>query len=130
MPTGAFEYELRCLPGTQAGADLTTKQYHFMRFDGNGNIVACDGAGQFSLGLLQDLPKEAGRACSVAYGGVSKCVAGAAIARGALVATNAAGRAVVSAGGAHTVGYALTPAGADGEQFSLVITHAGAAAAA
>lgn len=130
MPTGAFEYELHCLPGTQSGADLTGKQYHFVRFDNNGNVVACDGAGQFSLGVLQDIPKAAGRTCSVAYGGVTKCVAGAAIGRGALVATNATGRAVVSAGGAHTVGYALTPAGANGEQFSLVITNAGATAAA
>ena len=117
---GAYEYELHCLPGLSSSGDLTAKQYHFVKHNGQGQVAACDTLGEMSLGVLQDGPSAADRSASVGYGtSITKCVASAAIARGALVTTSATGRAVTVAAGQRILGQALTPAGANGEIFTI-----------
>jgi len=141
--TGAFEAYVDNLVGLSAGVDLSTKQYHFMKYDSDGNVIPCSALGEAAIGVLQDKPP-AGRACSVAFQGQVMCKAGAAIARGALVGTNASGRAVTVTKGAtdtsdtgaasdalrggYVVGRADTAAAADGDLFTLTILNAGVAA--
>jgi hypothetical protein len=145
MPaTGAFEAYLDIIPGLDAGVDLTNYRYHLVKMNSGGDVIPCSAAGEAVLGVLQDNPSVAGRGAGVAFNGITKCIAGAAIARGAFVATNASGRAVTASKGVtdtgdtgaaadalkggYVIGYALTPASANGDAFTLVITNAGVAA--
>ena len=142
MASGAFEANLQCLPGLVASADLTGKNYLFVKEDSNGRVKVCDTAGEPPLGILQNQPGALYRAASVGFAGVSKCVAGAAIAKGQYVATGADGKAypvtksstnTSDAGaasdalvGGFAIGRAFTPAVNAGDIISVLITHSGA----
>lgn len=129
VSTGVFEYELHNLPGLSASGDLSAKQYHFMKHNGAGQVAACDTLGEMSLGILQDAPTAADRVATVAYGtSLCPCVASAAIARGALVTTTATGRAATAAAGQRILGQAMTPAGANGDLFTVRLLSGGAVA--
>jgi hypothetical protein len=124
---GAFEYNLDCLPGYVSGADLSAKQYHFMKTNGSGQAVSCDTLGEKALGVLCNAPSAIGRPTSIAYGtSLVQCVASAAIAAGANVATTATGRAVTAATGNQILGKAVTPAAANGQIFTVQLTQGGA----
>ncbi len=75
----------------EAGADLSTKQYHAVKFDGSGKVVLA-GAGENAIGVLQDQPAASGRACRVRVFGITRFVAGGVIAPGANVAADANGQ--------------------------------------
>ncbi len=92
----AFENPHYCPPGLAAGADLSAHQYKFVKLNGTGQVVVCGAAGESAFGVLQDKPNAAGKAACVATLGVSKVVAGAAVAPGDLVTTDAQGRAVAA----------------------------------
>lgn len=140
--SGAFEYALCVAPGMVAGADLSTKKYLFVKEDNNGRIVPCTVVGEPPLGVLQNQPSAVDRAASVAIGGITKVVAGAAFGKGAYVATDAQGRAVpvtksavnTSDAGATTdplvggfaIGRAMTGATAAGDVVAVFLTHSGA----
>lgn len=145
MPaTGAFECYLDIIPGLDAGVDLSNYRWCLVKMDTNGNVIPCSAVGEAVLGVLQDVPATPGHGAAVAFQGITKCIAGGAITRGAFVATNASGRAVAAAKGVtdtgdtgaatdalkggYVIGYALTPAAANGDAFTLVITNAGVAA--
>jgi hypothetical protein len=128
MATGAFEAYLDFLPGMAAGVDLTGKRFHLAMMDADTGHVVLAGADDASIGVINTTPNKVGEAVNVAFQGISKCVAGGAIARGAFVKPNAAGRAVTAAAGDATIGYALTKAENNGDVFTLVITNSGAAA--
>jgi hypothetical protein len=92
----AYEGALQTLPGMIAAGDLSADQFKFMNIGASGaarNTVN----GGFVDGVLQNDPSAAGRAATVAVGGVSKVVAGAAVAAGAKVMSDATGRAVTAA---------------------------------
>jgi len=76
----------------KAAADLSALQYTFVKLDANGNVVACSAAGEKSVGVLQNKPKN-GETALVRPVGLSKIVASAAIAAGDYIATTAAGQA-------------------------------------
>jgi hypothetical protein len=110
-----------------AGADLSTKQYTFVKLDSSGQAVAASGATDIPIGVLQNAPTS-GQEAEVLIVGGTKIVAGAAIGEGALVGTSAAGKAVALVAGTDTtkyvVGTLLTESAADGNIVTAVINCA------
>ena len=110
-----------------AGADLSTKQYTFVKLDSSGQAVAASGATDIPVGVLQNAPT-AGQEAEVLIVGGTKIVAGAAIGEGALVGTSAAGKAVALVAGTDTtkyvVGTLLTESAADGNIVTAVVNCA------
>ena len=110
-----------------AGADLSTKQYTFVKLDSSGQAVAASGATDIPIGVLQNAPTS-GQEAEVLVVGGTQIVAGAAIGEGALVGTSAAGKAVALVAGTDTtkyvVGTLLTESAADGNIVTAVINCA------
>jgi len=110
-----------------AGADLSSKQYTFVKLDSSGQAVAASGATDIPIGVLQNAPTS-GQEAEVLIVGGTKIVAGAAIGEGALVGTSAAGKAVALVAGTDTtkyvVGTLLTESAADGNIVTAVINCA------
>lgn len=80
-----------------AGADLSAKQFYAVKLDSAAAVVLA-GAGEAAIGILQNNPTS-GQAATVAIAGRSKMVAGAAVASGARVASNASGKGVTATAG-------------------------------
>lgn len=80
--------------GLAASADLSTKQYLFVKVDGDYTVGVCDTDGEFAIGVLQNEPGS-GEAATVECAGISKVVAGEAITAGQFVGTDANGKAKV-----------------------------------
>lgn len=91
----AWEGAQTLIPGAVAGASLISDQYKFVKNSAAGMVLNNVNGGQCS-GVLQNKPA-AGDGASVAIGGVTKIYAGAVIARGASVMSNASGLAVTAA---------------------------------
>ena len=110
-----------------AGADLSTKQYTFVKLNASGEVIAAAGATDIPIGVLQNNPTS-GAEASVTIVGGTKIVAGAAIGEGALVGTSATGKAVALVAGTDTtkyvVGTLLTESGGDGDIVSAVVNCA------
>lgn len=110
-----------------AAADLSAKQYTFVKLDSNGKAAAASGATDIPIGVLQNAPT-AGQEAEVLVVGGTKIVAGAAIGEGALVGTSAAGKAVALVAGTDTTKYVagtlLTESAADGNIVTAVINCA------
>lgn len=75
-----------------AAADLTTKQFYAVKVDNTGK-AALAGAGEFAIGILQNKPNS-GQPGTVAWGGITKALAGGSITAGATVAVNSDGKLV------------------------------------
>ncbi len=73
----AFENVKDTIPGLVAGADYSSAgQFKFAKFDSTaGEIKVVNATTDPAIGVLQDNPKS-GQAAEVAYGGISKVVAG------------------------------------------------------
>jgi hypothetical protein len=106
-----------------AGADLSEKQYHFMKLSANMTVVACAALIDIPCGVLQNNPPSGGAAEVMVYG-ITKIVTAAALSAGALIGSNAdghgvavdpdgvadnyyVGQVVISTGGANEIGSAL-----------------------
>lgn len=91
----------------------------------------CDTAGEVAHGIAVDSStNKSSRAITVIDlqgGGVAEVAAGAAVAVGALVATDANGKAVVATGNARVLGTAKTAAAGDGDIFQLFLGSSGLA---
>jgi hypothetical protein len=105
--------------GLTAAADLSSAQYLFVKPSGEYGVDVCSVAGEFAIGVLQNKPVSGG-AATVECTGVTKLVAGEALAAGDLVGTDANGKGKVveaTATGADVgewaFGVCLEPAGAD-----------------
>ena len=110
--------------GLVAGADLRLKQYHFVKLNSAGAVVACSVAGEDSIGVLQNNPNT-GEGCTVApTGSVSRVYAHEAIDANEAVETHTDGTAVPSASGI-VLGLTLTPAGGEGELCSVLVDQRG-----
>lgn len=105
-----------------AGADLSAKQYTFVTATGNSVVATGDGAA--ATGVLWNDPAS-GRAASVVRGGEPHVYAGAAIAAGAQVASDANGKAVTATSGDVILGVARHAVTAADEL--VMITFYGAA---
>ena len=110
-----------------AGADLSTKQYYFVKVNSSGNAVLCAAATDAPIGVLQNNPISGAEASIVVVGG-TKLVAGAAIAAGIKIGTDSAGKADAKVAGTdtteYTVGQVLLASGADAEVLTAVINCA------
>lgn len=106
-----------------AASDLSSKQYHFVLLDANGNVDKVDpvnfGPNDRAIGILQNDPT-AGQEAEVLVVGGSKLVAGGAIGEGALIGTTGEGK-----------GSALTASGTAGSNipyfFATSLTEASGA---
>jgi hypothetical protein len=125
-----------------AAANLSANQYYAMRVSAADTVNVANAAGIPVVGILQNKPSAAGHEATIAYTGVTKAVAGGAVAAGALVKVLANGKlddastattvdasgasATAASTGAHVIGMALTAAGGDGVVFEVLLTHSGA----
>ena len=95
-----------------AGADLSAEQYTFMA-RGTGREVTQAGAGEAAVGVLWNSPAE-DQAATVVVGGRPNVYAGAAIADGAEIASDANGNAVTAVSTDVVLGYAMHAASGSG----------------
>lgn len=109
----------------EASGDLSSSQFLFVTIDSNGQ-AAVAGDGVVVVGVLQDKPAAQGRACSIyGSGSISKVKAGAAVAAGAKVSSDAAGKAVTAASGEYIAGIALDAASAANQLISVLLFFPG-----
>lgn len=107
----------------EAGADLSTKQYLFAAIASDGQVDPC-GDGVRADGVIYGwsaLPTVAGMAITLAVSGVVPVIAGAAIAMGAMVCSDAAGKAVTTASGKQVLGKALGAATGAGSVIPVLL---------
>lgn len=113
------------LPAVTAAADLSAAQFLFVKITGE-LAINLAGAGEAVDGVLQNKPAAAGRAATVwGPGTASKVVAGAAVAAGADVTPDAAGKAVTSATGNYIAGKCMTAAANADELITVWLTNPG-----
>lgn len=94
------------LPGVfEAGADLSTHQFKFVKLDSAGRVVVCAAVTDKPVGILQDKPSRAGEAANVMVAGVSKLSADANLAIGDAVGTSADGQGAAYLAGTDTTKY-------------------------
>jgi hypothetical protein len=125
MGTPFRGYEVR-IPGLAAGADLSANQYRFVKAGATeGQVVAIAAATDKPLGVQYDTPNAAGKAIEVVSAGIVEVTAGAAVAYGAEVQTNASGKAITVTTGGTVVGRALQAATADGDRIAVLLNCVG-----
>lgn len=88
----------------KAGADLSAKQYYFMKISAENTVTVCAATTDIAIGILQNDPTS-GQAAIVRIFGRSKVNADAAIAVGDLLGPAADGQAAVYANGTDTTKY-------------------------
>ena len=110
-----------------AGADLSAKQYYFVKMSADNTCVLCSAATDAPIGVLQNSP-EANEEASVTVIGGTKLVAGAAIAAGVKIGTASTGKADAKVAGTdtteYTVGQVLLASAADADVLTAVINCA------
>lgn len=114
-----------------ASADLSSKQYHFVKISGNNTVTVCAAITDVPVGVLQNAPSSGG-AAEVCIFGVTKVVADGTLAAGNRIGTSADGQADAITAGTDTtvttVGQALKAASA-GETVEIFFNPSGARAA-
>jgi hypothetical protein len=105
-----------------AGADLSAKQFHFVKTDAAMKAVVA-GAGEEAFGVLI-VQGTAGKAVTVTVMGKTMVECGATVAIGAAVSANAAGEAITSTVGDRIMGHAYE-AGVDGQIIAIELIQAG-----
>lgn len=117
------------MEGTQdvslvAGADLSAKQYRFVKLS-SGQVVACSATTDRPIGVLQNDPTS-GQAAIVRLSGWTKVEADAAIVVDAVLGTSADGQAATYVAGTDTtkygMGFATKAAGAAGDVAEMILT--------
>jgi hypothetical protein len=88
----AYEGPMTLIPGLTASADLSAKQYYFVKVSGDKTVTVCAATTDKPIGILQNDP-ESGEAAVVASGGVSKVSGDADLTAGNSVGTSADGQA-------------------------------------
>ena len=110
-----------------AGADLSAKQYYFVKMSADNTCVLCSAATDAPIGVLQNSP-ESGEEASVLVIGGTKLVASAAIAAGIKIGTASTGKADAKVAGTdtteYTVGQVLLASAADADILTAVINCA------
>lgn len=118
----AYHGGLTYLPGLQAAADLSSYQFRFVYLSAANKVTYCGTAGAAAIGVLCNKPAAAGRAADVTDRGIAKVEAGAAVAAGAAVMTDASGRAITATNAnAKVLGYAVNAASGAGSIIEVVL---------
>ena len=129
----AYEYvNSQVVLSIPAGADLSAKQYNFVKISGTG-VVAVAADTDVPVGVLVNNPKS-GETAEVVVSGITKVEASAAITAGTLIGTTSAGLAVTRTIGTDTTKYVLgrviTAATASGDIVTVAINCSSPARAA
>lgn len=109
----------------KSNADLSTKQYLFMKETAAKTVDVCAAITDKAVGVLQDSGGGAGRWASVATGGTTKVVASGVIAFGAYVAPTATGQAQVAVSTQFPRGQALEAAAVAGDIIEILLIDSG-----
>lgn len=116
-----------------AGADLRTKQYHFVKLESDGEVVACSAVTDVPYGVLQNKPNT-GQEAEIVIIGITKISADEDLIPGELLGTSADGQAQAVVAGTETtvyiVGVCRNAVGAAGRIGSAVVNCASPARAA
>lgn len=111
----------------EAGADLSSSQYYFVKLNASGKAVVCAGATDIPVGVLQNNPTS-GQAAEIVVVGLTKVSSNAALAIGDLIGTSSDGQADAKTAGTDTteyvVGTVLTTTGAAGVVGSVLVNCA------
>jgi hypothetical protein len=114
-----------------ASADLSAKQYHFVKMSGNNTVTVCAAITDVPIGVLQNNPASGG-AAEVCLFGISKVVADGTLAAGNVIGTSADGQADAITAGTdttvYTMGIALNAASAGETVEAFINATAGRAA--
>lgn len=110
-----------------ASADLSAKQFHFVKMSGNMTVDVCSAITDKPIGILQNNPAS-GETAVVAISGQSKVVADGTLAAGDVIGTSADGQADAIVNGVDVTvfvcGQAVEAAAAgDTTQIELNITN-------
>jgi len=103
----------------EAGEDLSNAQFLAVALDSNGKVVKAK-SDTLPIGILQDKPKE-GQAANVRMLGISKVVAGGAIAIGDVLTADDDGRLIAASTGYYPIGIALEAAAQAGRVVTAFI---------
>lgn len=107
-----------------AGADLSAKQFYFVKISAANTVTVCAAATDIPCGVLQNAP-ESGEAANVMHYGISKVSSNAAITAADLIGTSSDGQAVTAdpdgSAEAYYVGQAITTSTAAGGLISALI---------
>lgn len=91
----------------EAAADLSTKQYHFVKLDSNGRVAAIAAVTDRPFGILQNKPNALGIAAEIMVDGWSQMRGGGNVAKGDMLGTDATGRGVAIVAGTDATKYNL-----------------------
>lgn len=117
-----FLNRLFSIPGLLAGGNLSANQYRFVKPGATEmQVVACTGVTDKPIGVQLDKPDAAGKPVDTVSIGTVPVEAGAAVAIGAEVQTDASGRAITLASTGFSVGRALSAAGGAGERITVAL---------
>lgn len=109
----------------KANADLSTKQYYFVKMTAARTVDIASATTDVIIGILQNKPTAAGQEAVVAIGGTSKLVAGAAISAGAVVSTTAASKGQTAVATQTIAAVAIDAAAADLDIIEVLLIKAG-----
>lgn len=90
----------------KANADLSAKQFHFVKVDATGKLVTLCGLGEAGCGVLQNAPKNGEVAEVAIFGGGAKVKCAGIIPANASIASDANGQAIVAIDGQFAFGTA------------------------
>jgi len=111
----------------EAAADLSAKQFYFVKVDSNGKAAVCAAATDVPIGVLQNDPTS-GKIAEITVIGLTKISSDAALNEGDLIGTSADGQADAKTPGTDTtnyvVGQMVTATGAAGVIGSALVNCA------
>lgn len=105
-----------------AAEDLSASQFRFVAINSSGQAALVTTAGGGALGVVQNDPA-VGEAATIMLDGVSKVVAGAAVAAGADIASDTEGRAVAASTNNRILGIALEEASSAGAIIAVALVR-------
>ena len=114
-----------------AAADLSSKQYHFVKLASATTVNVCSATTDRAIGILQNNP-ESGEQAIVAISGVSKVVADGTLAAGNFIGTSADAQADAISPGTDTTVYMMgqcVQAASAGETTTMILNVANGRAA-
>ena len=115
-----------------AAADLSAKQYHFVKLASATTVNVCTAITDLPIGILQNNPDTAGDQCVVQIFGISKVVADGTITAGRWMGTSSDSQAAGITPGSDTTVYVMgqaIQAASAGETFTMFLNPSNCRAA-